>query len=128
MPRSDRVCPVCRGEFEAGVQSCPDCGVLLTARSQVEAGVEAPDDHDLVTLVETSDATLLPVLTGLLESAGIPSVIHGADQAGLYLAVGRLSDLLRLEYGGARLMVSRRDLEEAQAVLAEVEGAEDDEA
>jgi hypothetical protein len=127
MAPAERICPVCRGEFVDELESCPDCGVLLTQRSEVELGGEPTDTEDLVTLVETSDATLLPVLTGLLESAEIPSVIHGADQAGLYLAAGKLSSLFGLEARGARLMVARRDLEEAQAILAEVEPEGSDE-
>lgn len=65
-------CPECGAEFKEGITQCADCDVPLVP--------EAPRLHgapEYVTVLETSDLSVIPVLKTALESAGIPFQTRG---------------------------------------------------
>lgn len=73
-------CPKCRGEFRPEVEVCPDCSVSLVAALPAE-------EHDLepfVTVFETSESAVLPVVESLLEGSGIPFLIRNEETMGLF--------------------------------------------
>ena len=58
-------CPECGAEFREGIEKCADCDVAL-------APEPPPVPEAYVTVHETSDPAVVPVLKTVLESAGIP--------------------------------------------------------
>lgn len=115
------LCPRCGAEQESGVAECPGCGAPL--------GDAAHPEPDLVELTEIAEPALLPVIVGLLESAGIEPVVEGDDVMGV-LPVGQFGA------GGwsgkgrglsVVLKVPRERAEEAAALLAEAVELDDGE-
>ena len=113
-------CPDCGAEYEQEVAECADCEVPLV--HELPAAEEHPEP-DLVVLAEISEPTLLPVVVGLLQSAGIEPVVEGDEVMGV-LPVGLFGA------GGwsgkgrglsVVVKVPRVREEEARALLAEVE-------
>jgi hypothetical protein len=71
-------CPECRSEYRDGIYTCADCGVSL---------VEAPpteSDDELVTIFNTTDPALFPIIKSVLDAAGIPYVVQGEEHLGLF--------------------------------------------
>ena len=118
-------CPECRAEFRDEIAICPDCEIALVA--------ELPDmvdlsPQDLVSVLETADVAVLPVVKSVLSAANIPFVVQGDEAIGV-LPVGRVG-LGGLTSGGhglsAGILVPREREEEARALLTELPEAEDD--
>ncbi len=64
-------CPRCGAEADGMPSSCPACGTVL-------APVPPDPMEDVVPVLATRDATLLPVVTSLLEAEGIPCGVENA--------------------------------------------------
>jgi hypothetical protein len=77
---------------------------------------------DLEPLVSTADASFLPIVESLLESAGIPYVVQGESAVGLF-PLGALGTTLSGRGLAAVILVPRGRLEEARALLEETAGA-----
>lgn len=73
-----------------------------------------------VTLVETSDVALLPVIKSVLEAAGIPFSVEGEESLGLFPLVGG-GPLFTRKPMAARILVPAERLEEARALLDQEE-------
>ena len=112
-------CPQCRAEFREEITACPDCEVSLVAVLP-----EIPDllDEDLVSVLETADVAVLPVVKSLLRAADIPFVVQGDGAVGV-LPVGRVG-FGGISSGGhglsAGILVPRDREEEARALLTEL--------
>lgn len=124
------VCPECAGEYREGITVCPECEVALVER------LPPPRPHDLmpfVTVFETADPAILPLLRSLLDGTDIPYTIRNEEALGLFPAahVGLAVD----PYShAAEVLVPDDRAEEARALLAEIDqdageaaGAWDDE-
>jgi hypothetical protein len=74
-------CPVCRSEYRDGFTVCADCEVALVGEMPAERGREG----DLVTVLETDDASLLGLAASRLTDVDIPSVqeLGYADEHGV---------------------------------------------
>lgn len=111
-------CPVCRAEFRDDVATCPDCDVELLAELPPEP---APDD-ELVSVLDTADVSLLPVIKSVLSSAGIPFLVQGDEAVGV-LPVGKMG-VGGFSAGGhglaATVLVPREHEQEARAVLTQL--------
>jgi hypothetical protein len=112
-------CPQCRAEFREEITTCPDCEVSLV--------VELPEmselsDEDLVSVLETADVAVLPVVKSVLRAANIPFVVQGDEAMGV-LPVGRVG-FGGISAGGhglsAGILVPRDREEEARALLTEL--------
>jgi len=118
-------CPQCGAEYRQGVAECADCGLPLVSTPPVEPAHPEPD---LVVLTEIAEPTLLPIVVGLLESAGIEPVVEGDEIMGLWpvgQAIGGWT-------GGGRglrvvIRVAADRAEEARALLDEVDERNDGE-
>ena len=119
-PMTTSWCPQCRSEFREGFTECPDCGVALVAMLPPEPGARhvrppptlplTPDDV-AVELVNLS-AIEAELVAAQLRNAGIPAEVVG---------VGITGELVAVQYTqGSRVMVRRRDLAAARAVIAEL--------
>lgn len=116
-------CPNCAHELPESAERCPACNVELAGSDDVETS-EAP--QALVTVLETTDATLIPVVRSLLEAEGIactPANEVSQDMLGW----GRLGVGYNPLLGPAFLQVALADEEAARALIAHHFAAVDDE-
>ena len=105
-------CPRCGSEFVEGHDRCGECDVDLVE----ELPRLQHDGEPLVVLREISDTALLPVVESVLQAAGIPFVLQGAEGMAL-LPVGGTSNPHGL---GTVVLVARGRRQEADALLREV--------
>lgn len=76
-------CPNCRYEYLPDVKVCPDCGAELVVELPPIEKEEPPseDETKLVTVLITSDLTLVAIAKSILEEAKIDYYARGADPA-----------------------------------------------
>ncbi len=116
-------CPDCGAEYKVGVTECADCEVPLVAESPPEPTHPEPN---LVKLTEISEPALLPVLVGLLQSAGIQPVVDGDEIMGLWPVGQPVSGWTGSGRGlSAVIHVPADRVEEARTLLAEVDEGQD---
>jgi len=88
---------------------------------------QTPRDEDLVTVLRTSDSTLLPVVKSLLDAAGIPFVVQGDEAMGL-LPLGPFGGGMFRRVLGASVLVPGDRADEARELLeSSTPYADDDE-
>ena len=108
-------CPDCDAEYREGFTECSECGVELVLERSDPAG--HPDDK-FISVFETTDITLLPVIKSVLQSADIPFYVRGDEAMGI-LPVGTFGS--GINYGGhglgAAVLVHEDQAEEAEALL-----------
>jgi hypothetical protein len=105
-------CPNCNHDLSEGAERCPACSAELT---WVDDGEDPADG--LVTVLESGDSTLIPVVRSLLEAEGIPCrVEHELLQDWMFW--GRLGMGYSVAFGPVRLVVAAGDEEEARGLLA----------
>ncbi len=112
-------CPECGAEYRQGVADCADCEVPLG--HQPPAPPEHPEPHR-VALTEISEPAVLPIVVGMLQSAGIETTVEGDEIVGLW-PVGRpISGWTDSGRGlSAVVWVAADRADEARALLAEAE-------
>ena len=108
-------CPECAAEYREGFTECASCGVGLV--SERPEGVQHPDDR-FVSVFETTDVTLLPVIKSVLQSAEIPFYVRGDEAMGI-LPVGTFGSGINYDGQGlgAAVVVHEDQAEEAKALL-----------
>ena len=74
---------------------------------------------DLVTVFDTSDPALLPVIKSLLQGAEIPYLVQG-EEAMSMLPIGEIVGPFTKRGLAARFMVRKEDAEAAVELLAEL--------
>ncbi len=104
-------CPQCGAEFKEGIDRCADCDVPLVS--------EPPNLHDApeyVTILETSDLSVIPVLKTALEGARIPYHTTGEDMMEIFPSEA-LGALLHSSAGEVKIRVPADRAEEARELL-----------
>jgi hypothetical protein len=110
-------CPDCGAEYRSEITTCADCGVPLVHALPAE---ELPDpDAKLVPVFRTTDPTALPVVTSLLESAGIEYYVQGGEALGL-IPLGPMGSAVSRASLGAIVHVHDEDAESVREMLADV--------
>ncbi len=110
-------CPDCGAEYRPEIQECADCGVILVPA--LPAG-DAPDpDAKIVPVFRTTDAMVLPIVTSLLDSAGIDYFVQGEEALGL-IPVGSMGSAVSRASLGAIVHVNDEDAESVRAMLDEI--------
>ena len=74
-------CPRCGAEFEPGVYECADCE---TPPVEEPPSKPLPPDAVLKPVFRTADASLLPVVEGVLRSCDIPFYVQGEEAAAIF--------------------------------------------
>ena len=100
-------CPQCRSEYREGFTRCADCDVELVP------ALPTGDAHEALNLVkvyESGDASVIPLIESLLQSAEIECVVTNK----------RRQYVTRSQLGFAEFWVREDDAEEARAVLADL--------
>jgi len=108
------ICPECGTEFREGITVCSDCGIPLADEPPAER--DEPEWTGLVTVLETSDFSLLLVAKSVLESAGIPYFAKGEGVQDLFGA-GRIGSGFNPLVGPVQLQVPEERAQEAAVLL-----------
>jgi hypothetical protein len=115
-------CPECGAEYREGYTECADCGVALVDTSPAES------DHPegpFMTVFETADASLLPVVESLLDSADIPYLIQGGETSGGLFPLGSVGGGPDERLLGAVIKVPEEYVDTAVALLTEADEVPD---
>ncbi len=121
------ICPECGSEYREGFTRCSDCDVDL-----VEPQVEPVDpDVELVSVYQSGNPALLPIVESLLRDAQIEFITTGRSVQALQGAVGSsfvvpVEFWVRSEYAEQALELLAA-VDESYAVEDEVEVADDSE-
>lgn len=102
-------CPNCRTEYKEGITVCADCGELLVSQLPPEP---KPEWTDLVTVLDTVNASTIALAKSILEDAGME-----------FNVVGELTKSM-LSIGIMKIQVAAEDADEARRLL---EGIEEEE-
>ena len=108
-------CPSCGHELPESAERCTACGAELAGAPE-----DAPADalpEALVTVLESADATLIPVVRSLLEAEGIPCVVEN-DVLQDTIGGGRFGMGFNPAVGPVHVRVAPEDEEAARALLA----------
>ena len=104
-------CPQCKTEYREGFQVCSDCGrALIQERPEESTQGKPGDDGDWEHLVFLYSETEADIVTGLLETEGIPVVKT-------YKGIGILHKVYTGKATGVDLFVRREKLEQAKKLL-----------
>jgi hypothetical protein len=110
-------CPDCGAEYRPEIRECADCGVPLVPALPPEQVPEP--DAKIVPVFRTTDATVLPIVTSLLESAGIEYYVQGEEALGL-IPVGAMGSAVSRASLGAIVHVHDEDAASVREMLADV--------
>lgn len=118
-------CPECGAEFREGIERCDDCDVPLTPEPPPEPSHEL--EFDYVSIHETSDLSVIPVLKSVLEGAGIPYQTTGEDLMDLLpLPAESLRSPFHSSAGEVQILVPENRADEARELLATAATVEED--
>jgi hypothetical protein len=106
-------CPKCGHDLPESAERCPACNAELT--ETIAASEDVP--VELVTVLESPDPTLLPVVRSLLEAEGIRCWIENEALQDL-IGGGRMVTGFNPIVGPAYIQVAPEDEEAARALIA----------
>ena len=108
------VCPECGAEYGEGFDRCTDCDVALVHE-------RPPEDHEAtpyVTVFETSETDLIPVIKSVLRGAEIPFNTEGEAMMNLFPS-DLLGPLMSRPGAEVSFLVPEERAEEARQLLTE---------
>jgi len=98
-------CPNCKTEYVIGILVCADCETnLVPVLPPDDDELEAPQE-DLVTILQTRDQSLIPLIKSMLEDAGIEYSVEGE------------LPLVHLSIGWVKIRVNERDEAAAKDII-----------
>ncbi len=111
-------CPDCGAEYRPEIRQCTECGVSLVPSLSAE---DAPTPNaKIVPVFRTTDAMILPIVTSLIESAGIEYFVQG-QQALSLIPVGAAGSAVSRASLGAIVHVREEDAASVREILADAE-------
>jgi hypothetical protein len=111
-------CPDCGAEYRPEITECAECQVRLVSSLPAE---EAPTpDAKIVPVFRTTDAMMLPIVTSLIESAGIEYFVQGEEALGL-IPVGSAGSAVSRASLGAIVHVHEEDAASVREILADAD-------
>jgi len=114
-------CPDCGAEYRPEIHECAECQVVLVPALPAEAAVEP--NAKIVPVFRTTDPMILPIVTSLIESAGIEYFVQGEEALGL-VPIGAMAGNVSRASIGAIVHVHDEDAASVREMLAEIkEGA-----
>jgi hypothetical protein len=108
-------CPNCGHEIPESAERCPACNLELAGIPD-DAGAD-PLPDELVTVLESGDPTLIPVVRSLLEAEGIHCVVENEMLQDM-MGGGRFGMGFNPVVGPVHVRVAPEDEEAARALLA----------
>ena len=109
-------CPRCRSEYRPEHQRCVECDVELVAELAPGPPV---GEQAMVSVLQSGDAALLPLLKSVLDAAEIPYIVQGDEAAGLFPLPGGAPMFSRAAFA-ATLLVPRDRADEALELIASI--------
>ena len=114
-------CPKCGGEYVEGATQCWNCDVALVDSPPSTDTPPAPEPpRDLETVFRCSHPGLVAVAKSILTSADIPFVVINEATQDL-IGLGRFPAGFNIALGPVEIMVPRSDIEDAAALLADLQ-------
>ncbi len=111
-------CPDCGAEYRPEIHQCAECGVSLVPSLPAD---DAPTPNaKIVAVFRTTDAMVLPIVTSLIESAGIEYFVQGAEALSL-IPVGAAGSAVSRASLGAIVHVHEEDAASVREILADAE-------
>ena len=111
-------CPDCGAEYRPEIHQCAECGVSLVPSLPAE---DAPTPNaKIVPVFRTTDAMVLPIVTSLIESAGIEYFVQGKEALSL-IPVGAAGSAVGRASLGAIVHVHEEDAASVREILADAE-------
>lgn len=111
-------CPQCRSEYREGFTVCSDCQVDLVATlPEASSSDDEQPDMELVTVFDSTNPALVGIAKTILEAAGIEFLAVGGSEGGPFAGNPFL--------GRVRLQVERARVDEATALLSEIEESDE---
>ncbi len=111
-------CPDCGAEYRPEIHQCAECGVSLVPSLPAE---DAPTPNaKIVPVFRTTDAMVLPIVTSLIESAGIEYFVQGKEALSL-IPVGAAGSAVSRASLGAIVHVHEKDAASVREILADAE-------
>jgi len=111
-------CPDCGAEYQPEIHECAECHVPLVPALPEE---DAPTpDAKIVPVFRTTDSMVLPIVTALIESAGIEYFVQGAEALSL-IPVGAAGSSVSRASLGAIVHVHEEDAASVREILAAAE-------
>lgn len=110
-------CPDCGAEYRPEIVECAECHVPLVPA--LPEGVAPDPDAKLVPVFRTTDPMELPLVTSLLDSAGIQYYVQGGEALGL-IPLGPMGGAVARAELGAIVHVHDEDAESVREMLAEI--------
>lgn len=104
-------CPKCKAEFIEGFEVCPDCNVDLVKSLPKEKKTEGDPNIKMAVAFVSADRGIIAIAKSLLTEENIDFFTNGEDFKNFFGAVT----------GEVEIIVREEDLEEAKAVLADLE-------
>ena len=111
-------CPDCGAEYRPEINECAECRVSLVPSLPVEDG--PTPDAKIVPVFRTTDAMMLPVVTSLIESAGIEYFVQGEEALSL-IPVGAAGSAVSRASLGAIVHVHEEDAASVREILADAD-------
>jgi hypothetical protein len=112
-------CPKCGAEYRSGFVECADCLIPLVSEPPDPSPAQNQQPLDLVTVFESDNPALIPLVKSLLESAGISYVTKGEGVQDL-IGWGRFPGGLNVAVGPVEFQVNQEDADEARGLLEDV--------
>lgn len=111
-------CPDCGAEYRPEVHECAECRVLLVPALPDD---DAPTpDAKIVPVFRTTEPMMLPIVTSLIESAGIEYFVQGEEALGLY-PIGAMASSVSRASLGAIVHVHAEDAASVREILADIQ-------
>lgn len=103
-------CPKCKSEYVQGIVVCPECGIALVDKlPEEELSEKKIGSIQYEVLLVTYNASDIPIIKSILDSAGITYYFHGEN----FILVRPLVE-------PARLMVKKDEIEQAKELLKDL--------
>ena len=87
-------CPKCKCEYREGFNFCSDCNIELV---EVLLNEELPSDKfeysELVTIAETCDISIIPIVKSILDSGEIKYFVQGE----MNRSIGVLNNIMQIQ-------------------------------
>ena len=77
------ICPQCKSEYREGFVRCADCGVELLTQLEDEEETDGSSGNELVSMLETEDASFLADAVAAIEEARIPYLLQSGTALGI---------------------------------------------
>ncbi len=110
-------CPDCGAEYRPEAQECAECHVRLVPA--LPEGQAPTPNAKIVPVFRTTEPMMLPIVTSLLDSAGIEYYVQGEEALGLY-PIGAMAGSVSRASLGAIVHVHDKDAASVREILADI--------